>query len=258
MHKPIFMITRADDCGSNHSANLGILKALEGGVLKNVSVMAACPAAEEAAMMFAGRTDICFGLHFVLNAEWDNIKWGPVSDPAAVPSLVETSGFFSQSPSYFKEHPPVMVEVMTELEAQFQKLGELGFHIRYVDTHMMPDWVIPGLEDELRAWCSARGLIYWGDYLFQDLDVSDGDDPVADHINQVESLRAGQYLLVTHPAVDSEEMRALGNAYESGPQIAKNRQNDSLFWANPQLSAEYRRRGIHPIRYDEAENPGRT
>jgi predicted glycoside hydrolase/deacetylase ChbG (UPF0249 family) len=36
------LITRADDCGSSHSANIGILQAIEGGILKNISLMAPC------------------------------------------------------------------------------------------------------------------------------------------------------------------------------------------------------------------------
>lgn len=255
MHRGTQVITRADDCGSNHSANLGIERALEGGLLRNVSVMATCPSVQEAAGMFAAREDICFGLHFVLNAEWDHVKWGPVADPATVPSLIGADGFFRQHPREFMEHPPLLPEVMLELEAQFNILTELGFQISYVDTHMMSDWVIPGLEEELRAWCYARGLVYWGDYLFQELTLGDGDnsgDLVAEHIEQMEDSHPGYYLLVTHPAVDSEEMRALGNAYESGLQIAHNREQDSLFWVNPRLTAEFKRVGVQPIRYDEA------
>ncbi|WP_068779315.1 ChbG/HpnK family deacetylase [Paenibacillus sp. GM2] len=258
MDKEICIITRADDGGSNHAANLGIERALEGGVLKNVSIMATCPAVREAAQMFAGRADVCFGLHFVLNAEWNDIKWGPMADPASVPSLIEADGWFSPHPDYFKEHPPLMREVMLELEAQFAKLTELGFRIAYVDTHMVPELAIPGLEDELRAWCTARGLVYWWDYLFENISISAADDVVTKHLEQIEALGAGRYLLVTHPAVDSEEMRALGNAYESGQQIARTRQYDSQFWSNPRLSVQYKQRGIRPIRYDEAVklNPG--
>ncbi|WP_052675769.1 ChbG/HpnK family deacetylase [Paenibacillus sp. IHBB 10380] len=104
MRKEISIITRADDCGSNHSANIGIQKAIEGGVLKNISIMATCPSVEEAARLFIQRTDICFGLHFVLNAEWDNVKWGPVSNPFEVPTLTESNGLFNQHPRYFKGH----------------------------------------------------------------------------------------------------------------------------------------------------------
>lgn len=256
MAKPITMITRADDCGSNHSANLGILKALEGGVLKNVSLMAPCNSIHEAADLFAARKDICFGLHFTINAEWDNVKWGPVSDPVRVATLIGSDGYFFQHPRCFKERTPSMGEVLFELEAQMKKLEDLGFRISYVDTHMAPELTIPGLEDELRAWCSNNGYRYWLDYFSKSIVLPASSDPVNDHIDQLDSLEAGQYLLVTHPATDSEEVRALGNREESGPQIAETRYKDCLFWADSRLAAEYERRGIRPIRYDEAEKTG--
>jgi hypothetical protein len=35
--------------------------------------------------------------------------------------------------------------------------AEMGFDIRYVDTHMMPERYIPGLDKALRDWAAARG-----------------------------------------------------------------------------------------------------
>ena len=81
MNGSIYLYTRGDDCGSSHSANRAILEACETGILKNVSFMLPAPYIEEAAQMFSGRNEFCFGLHVTMNAEWDSLKWGPVSDP---------------------------------------------------------------------------------------------------------------------------------------------------------------------------------
>ena len=54
----IQIITRGDDCGSSHAANLGLMEAAKAGLLKNISVMATCPFIEEAAEMFAGRAEL--------------------------------------------------------------------------------------------------------------------------------------------------------------------------------------------------------
>lgn len=91
----ILLITRGDDCGSNHSANVGIKKSIEDGILKNVSLMVTCPSIEEAATWFSGREDICFGLHATLNLEWTDVRWGPVLPNEHVPSLIDEEGFFS-------------------------------------------------------------------------------------------------------------------------------------------------------------------
>ena len=73
----IRLITRADDFGSCHAADQAILAALEAGVLiRNVSCMAVGSTIQESAealSIFADQVDI--GLHFVLNSEWDSVKW---------------------------------------------------------------------------------------------------------------------------------------------------------------------------------------
>ena len=48
-HPRIRLITRGDDCGSNHTANVAIRAAFEHGILKNTSIMVPCAAVEEAA-----------------------------------------------------------------------------------------------------------------------------------------------------------------------------------------------------------------
>ena len=50
----IHLITRGDDLGTNHSANAAIREAFQSGILRNASLMACCPAVEEAAEMLAG------------------------------------------------------------------------------------------------------------------------------------------------------------------------------------------------------------
>lgn len=101
--RPVYLITRADDCGSNATANRAIMKTCDQGIVKNVSRMACCHAIEEAARLFAGRDDICFGLHGTLNAEWDNVKWGPIMPTERVPSLVDERGHFWRHPRLMKE-----------------------------------------------------------------------------------------------------------------------------------------------------------
>jgi hypothetical protein len=248
MHN-VTIITRADDCGSNHSANLGILQALEGGILKNVSIMATCDSVAEAAELFSKRTDVCFGLHFVLNAEWDAVKWGPVSDKAKVPTLVCEQGYFPEDPQYFTQQPPRMEEVFLELEAQMNRLIELGFTISYVDTHMILEWGIAGLEDALRTWCQENGYLYWGDY-FSVPPIETGE--LEKHIRSLEELASGQFLMITHPAVDSQEMRLLSNSYETGAQIGPSRAQDILLWTHPDILNVYEKKAIRPIRYDKA------
>lgn len=249
----IQVITRADDCGSSHSANLGIMEAAKAGLLKNISVMVTCPFIEEAAAMFARRAEFCFGLHVTLNAEWDAVKWGPVLLPEEVPSLVDEHDLFFPGPHVFREHPPRMQEILAELQAQLLKARRLGFPIRYVDSHMLVELDVDGLEEQMSAWAAQEGLLYHGYY---DSPLPEGepkDDPIEAFINRLEALEPGQYLFHAHPAVDSSELRALGNKGSTGEQIAATRSMDIRLFTDPRVLECYERRNILPLRYDQAE-----
>lgn len=253
MSDNIRVITRGDDCGSSHSANLGIMEAAKAGLLKNISVMATCPFVEEAAAMFARRAEFCFGLHATLSAEWDAVKWGPVLPPEQVPTLVDERGLFFSGPHVFQEHPPRMPEILAELQAQLDKARGLGFPIAYVDSHMMIERDVDGLEEQMCAWTSREGLLYHGYY---DRPLPEGeakDDPVEAFICRLEALQPGQYLFHAHPAVDSSELRALGNKDVAGEQLAVERSLDIRLLTDARVLACVARRRILPLRYDQAE-----
>jgi chitin disaccharide deacetylase len=253
MSDNIRIITRGDDCGSSHSANLGIMEAAKAGLLKNISVMVTCPFIEEAATMFARRTEFCFGLHATLNAEWDAVKWGPVLPPEQIPSLVDEHGMFFPGPHVFRKHPPRMQEILAELQAQLQKARRLGFPITYVDSHMLFELDVDGLEEQMSAWTAQEGLLYHGYYGCPLPKGGPKDDPVEAFISRLEALQPGQYLLHAHPAVDSSELRALGNKDTAGEQLAATRSMDIRLFTDPRVLACYERRHILPLRYDQAE-----
>lgn len=249
---PIAILTRADDCGSSHSANLGIQQALEGGILKNISLMAPCDCIEEAAEMFAGRPDLCFGLHATLNAEWDKVKWGPLLTAAKVPSLTDENGMFLPSPKAFLLNPPDLDEIMEEFRAQLNRARTLGFRISYIDSHMAPEFDVPGLEERMREWCLKEELLYWGDYCSSMKRTMETDDLIEDMVSRLQAADEGQYLYVGHPAVDSPEMRELGNREFSGDRIAAGRVMEQKMFTDPRILQTICKRGIVPIRYDEA------
>ena len=254
MSDTIRVITRGDDCGSSHAANLGMMEAAKAGLLKNISVMATCPFIEEAAEMFAGRAEFCFGLHATLSAEWDAVKWGPILPAEQVPSLVDECGLFFSGPHVFRERPPRMHEILAELQAQLDKVRRLGFPVAYVDSHMMIEWAVDGLEEQMCAWTAQEGLLYHGYY---DCPLPQGEpnsDPVEAFISRLEALQPGQYLFHAHPAVDSSELRALGNKDEAGEQLAVKRSLDIRLFTDPRVLACYERLHILPLRYDQAES----
>jgi predicted glycoside hydrolase/deacetylase ChbG (UPF0249 family) len=154
----IRLITRGDDCGSNHTANVAIREAFQGGILRNTSIMVPCPAVEEAAEMLAGERGLCCGLHCTITAEWDRVRWVPVLPADRVPSIVDAQGHFFQTTRALHENGPQLSEIMAELQAQLDRARGLGFDIRYADQHMGFHWVVDGLDEAFDDWCEQKGM----------------------------------------------------------------------------------------------------
>ncbi|WP_281939422.1 ChbG/HpnK family deacetylase [Paenibacillus tyrfis] len=248
----IRLITRADDCGSSHSANVGIAESLKAGFIKNVSLMAPCRFIEEAAEMLIGHEDVCFGLHATLNAEWDQVKWGPVLPISQVSTLVDENGMFTSSPQVFEAQKPDLDEIMLEIQAQLDKLRRLGFRIAYVDTHMFPEYHVPGMEDRMMEWADKEGLLYWNRFCSSLRRVEKTDHLIDDIVSRLKAADKGQYLVVGHPAIDTCEMRMLGNKHISGDELAAGRVLEARLFTDPRILQLCKEKGIVPIRYDEA------
>ena len=245
------IITRADDCASSHAANLAVARAADAGFLKNVSVMAVCPFVQEAADLLAHRKDLCFGLHVTLNSEWDRVRWAPLTKAAC---LTDERGALYQDPSLFALHPPCLEEVMEEIEAQYARLMAAGFSLRYAECHMLPERWIPGLEQELTAWCEKKGLLDFGFYADRVLPQMDELSVTPGLLEQVlKTLPDGQYAYITHPALYTEEMLLTGNGTVSGEQVARHRAADAAFLADRRTKQVCEAAGVSLIRLDEAK-----
>jgi predicted glycoside hydrolase/deacetylase ChbG (UPF0249 family) len=249
----IRLITRGDDLGTNHSANAAIRDAYKRGILRNASLMACCPAVEEAAEMLAGEGGLCVGLHSTLNAEWDGVRWGPVLPPERVPSLVDARGHFFQTVRALAEHRPDVDEVFAELQAQLDRARALGFDVKYVDRHMAWGRAVEGLEERYERWCEREGILPHHLY-HRPLPRDRGEgDPVGQLLAALEAAEPGQYAIVGHPAYDDAEMRALGHAGYPGERVAREREWERLIFMDPRVLQYCREHGVVPIRYDEAE-----
>ena len=251
-------VSRADDLGSSHSANVAIGRVAKAGFIKNVSIMAPGPFVEEAADMLAGRKNVCFGMHTTLNAEWDKVKWKPVSPLAPDCGLLDENGYFLNDPSLFTAARPPVETIMKEVDAQLERLHKLGFDIRYIDSHMFPEAFVEGMDDSMREFAQKKGLV---DHMYfyrlppglVEL-VTEGGNFLA----YFKSLPEGQYFIVGHPSLDTPEMRQTGNATNKGEDIAKQRAGETKMYANPAFRFVLRLLGCEGIRYDEAVPPARA
>lgn len=246
------LISRADDLGSSKSANQAIEKVVNAGFIKNVSIMACGPFVEEAAERFAGRKDICFGMHTTLNAEWDKVKWGPVSPLPADCGLLDAQGYFLNDPVHFLTTKPPVELIMQEVSTQLDRLVKLGFDIRYIDSHMFSEMFVDGMDEAMEEFIQKKGLI---DHMYFYHLLPGIFDLQGDRESLFEKLAAvseSQYFFVSHPSLDTEEMRMTGNAGVSGETVAKGRAAETAFFSTPGITDLFRSVGCSAIRYDEA------
>ncbi|MDR1299729.1 MAG: hypothetical protein LBJ84_05705, partial [Oscillospiraceae bacterium] len=142
--------------------------------------------------------------------------------------------------------------ILMEFDAQLDKLTRAGFHISYVDSHMLPEIYVPGLHEEMARWAERRGLL---DHMYF-YNLHDGWKNAAESgeiISYLRKLPEGQYFFLTHPAVYSEEMLQTGNAEVSGESVAQGRGKEAKIFGNPLTTLTLKSLGVTPLRYDEAK-----
>src|SRR2546426_150128 len=70
----------------------------------SASVMFACPWYQEAVDILRRNPQTSVGVHLTLNSEWKGYRWGPVLGKGAVPTLVDSVGYFHSSTAAFLAH----------------------------------------------------------------------------------------------------------------------------------------------------------
>lgn len=254
------LIYRTDDFGSARAANEAILEGLEkGSMIRNVSVMAPCAYVEEGAEVLARYKNVDIGMHFTITSEWDNVKWGPVLENTLTAGVTDKNGYFKASLADFAAEPVDVEKVIQECGAQLDKLTRLGLPIVYVDSHMMPETVIPGLMERFREWIAAKGLLDAYDYYRLANDIlpaytqNDGD-----YLKSVESWIKGlpenvQLWAVAHPARAGDETKQFANADFPEGVVMSQRQQEYLSVIAPEWAEWQGKYDLRLLRYSEAE-----
>lgn len=248
----IRLITRSDDAGSSQGANKAIIEAASHDFVKNISLMATGAYIAEAAEALKDKKHICFGMHFTMNAEWDQVKWGPVSPKERVPSLVDSNGFFYANPAASKSAGARMEDIRREWNSQLDHLTRLGFDVRYADTHMFPEMAFEGLADMMSDWIWEKGLVdhrYFYTVL-PHIDEISKTDGLFESV--VRELADGEYFYLTHPAAATKDMYLTGNATASTEDIVSGRSKDMEFVVSAHTMELCHKYNVVPIRYDEA------
>jgi len=127
------VIINADDFGLTPGVNRGIVSAFREGVLTSTTMMVNMRFFDEAAELAQANPDLPVGIHLTL-------LWGrPVSDPVAVPSLVDKEGRFPRSLGTLGRRYMVgrlePEHLKVEFRAQIHKFQQAGLRPTHLDTH---------------------------------------------------------------------------------------------------------------------------
>ena len=209
---PPQLLLRLDDNGMNHSVTMAIEQVAKTGIPFSTSVMFACPWYQEAVTILKKYPRLSIGVHLTLNSEWRDYRWGPVLGRSAVPSLVDSNGYFFPSTAEFLKSGYKLEEVEEELGAQVERAINSGLQIDYVDYHMGTATSTPELRAivERLAKKYKLGISRYFDENYQTMFGVSIETKQAEFLKQVAQLPKDKVnLIVMHVAEATPEMNAL-------------------------------------------------
>jgi chitin disaccharide deacetylase len=241
------LFTRADDAGSPQAANRAIYECITKGIIRSISVMVPTPATAHAAWLLKDLEDTCFGFHVTLNAEWEGLKWKPLSPPERVPSLIDNGGYFLPHPKNLQNRVNI-AEVLLETKTQLACLQELGFKIRYLDEHMAVGWI--GLREALLEFARNENLIPTETLPYLPT-VKPSGDLLKDLETRLELAGEGSFLYVTHPAFADKALELCFNHEVPKGHIVQERNAEREFLCSVATKQCLEARGVQLKRFDE-------
>lgn len=252
--QPTELLIRCDDIGMCHTVNMALQQVLDAHIPVSASVMFACPWYQEGVEILKAHPEVAVGVHLTLNAEWKNYRWGPVSGRSAVPSLVDTCGFFFPSRAALFANKPPMDELEREMRAQIERAKNSGIRIDYLDYHMGTAVETAELRALVERLAHEYGLGIsrcFGETDVEGLYATPPDRKADTLMTMVEQLQPGPVrLLVFHIGLETPEMNALVDLNSFGlAGISRYRQGELRALVSDRLREAIARKGIRLITY---------
>ncbi len=242
------IILHADDAGMSEGANIATAFYLENKYIQSAAIMAPCPAADDFIQWAIKHPDADVGMHLTHTSEWKSYRWGPVSDPAQVPGLIDAEGML------WKEVLSVVLhasadEVEKEIRAQIDKAISMGYKPNHIDTHMGTLYGHPAYVERFFKVAVEYGIpanaIDLSDPLVVDKFKKQGypinedviqlmeqyplpkldnftsapnaksyEEKIENFKTLIKSLPAGLTEIIFHPSVESEELKSITNSWQ--------------------------------------------
>jgi hypothetical protein len=257
------VVVHADDVGMCGATVDAFFDLVEHGLTSSGSAMVPCPWFPSVATRAAARPEVDLGIHLTLTSEWDDYRWGPLSTRDPRSGLIDDEGYFFRNQSQWTALDPAAARA--EMEAQVDRALAAGVDVTHLDCHMfamlhtvlIEHYVdlafslrIPALMTRQPQWVaalSAKAIAEW----------EDAGLPVFDHLREMplnlpsdgwlaatvrmfEELPPGLTYLITHPARDTPELRAVAADW-------RQRVADGDGFASAELGARVRAAGVQVI-----------
>ncbi len=219
------VILSCDDLGSCHAANVGVFQAIRDGAATCASLMVPAPWAGYAAKLSQPTDDL--GVHLTLNAEHECYRWGPITH---APSLQSGEGGFPRTLEDLWEHAD-HTEVLRELRAQVERALAWGIDVTHLAPHLTaitlrPEFFdvylelavefalpirLPSTVTAEQAGFPFRRLAADEGIVFPDHFDHDWRAGSAERVHAaIDALQPGVTEIHVQPAIDTPEVRALG------------------------------------------------
>jgi hypothetical protein len=202
------------------------------------------------------------GVHLVLNSEWHDIKWRPLT---CCPSLVDEDGYFYpmvwQRPDFpkntaLKDAPWNIKEMEQELRAQIEMAKKYVPQVSHIGGHMGFESISPeisalvkklAVEYNLDIDPGSAGYKYIGLWNRND---STSEQRIASAAETLKNLGLGHYFFIEHPGMNTTEMQAIWHkGYEN---VASDRDAVTKVFTNQEIMDIIRSRKIILVSYKEA------
>lgn len=272
------LIVRGDDMGSFHAANVASIDTYKNGIETSIELMVVTPWFPEAVKMLRETPGVEVGLHLTITSEWDGVKWRPLTH---CPSLTDNNGYFYPMMSPNKDYPGQSITEnnwdLKEIEKEFRAQIELALtnlpNINHLSGHMGSMRFVPEVSELVNRLADEYDLIvidrndtrekYQVEFVGYDGSNKTFADKEESFIKMLNSLQPGRsYLFIDHPALDNEEMCAVGHiGYEW---VAEDRQGVTDLFKSSRVKQVIEERGIRLVTHSNIarslprENPGKA
>jgi predicted glycoside hydrolase/deacetylase ChbG (UPF0249 family) len=251
----IRLVVRSDDMGFCHAANAGIIQAFTDGIETTAELMAVCPGFDEAVQLLRAHPGLDAGVHLVLTSEWDNYKWGPLTN---APSLVDTQGHFYPLVQTLVNANPATAQIENELRAQIKRCVDNLPNVTHLSYHMNAAQTWPAIVNKLSAefnlptgitsdWNEAWSIA--------------PDQKVIFVQNTLQNISSGVHLLLMHCAISDSLMQTLniaGSTSDPDHRVALHRSMELAALTNATVKTIVQTRSIQLKRYCDILNNCKT